>query len=349
MNRAFLEFLSSRLHPLATPEFRKDPIVDRRVIISTDRAQRPLPSEAEIPPAAPTDCPFCAGHERETPPEVFAFRDPQSIANQPGWRVRVIPNKFPALASGGDARLRCDGIYESMAAIGVHEVIIECPQHEKSIASLPHQQVREVVAVYRDRLLALKQDSRLAYGMLFKNVGEAAGASIEHCHAQLIGLPMVPVAVGDELSAGARYFEQHHRCVFCDLLMREQDDQKRIVLNADRFIALEAFASRFSFETWILPRAHHSHFEDMGPAEIDDLANLLMAVLMKLDAALDRPAYNYLIHTAPLNVPTQESYHWHLEILPCFSRVAGFEWGTGCYINPVPPEQAAAFLRETEI
>jgi UDPglucose--hexose-1-phosphate uridylyltransferase len=228
-------------------------------------------------------------------------------------------------------------------------VIIECPQHEKSIANLSEQQIRDIVTVYRDRLLELKRDRRLACGMLFKNVGAAAGASIEHCHAQLIGLPMVPVTVRDELSGGARFFEQHRRCIFCDLLIREQAAQERIVLNSERFVALAPFASRFSFETWILPKTHCSHFENLSPAEIDDLAAILKTVLMKLDAALDRPAYNYLIHTAPLNVSPQDSYHWHLEILPCFSRVAGFEWGTGCYINPVPPEPAAAFLRETEI
>jgi UDPglucose--hexose-1-phosphate uridylyltransferase len=349
MNRAFLEFLSRHLLPLANPQFRKDPIVDRWVIVSTDRAQRPFSSHGDTAPAAKTDCPFCEGNERATPTEAFALRDRQSSPNQSGWQVRVVPNKFPALAALGDANLHNEGTYDSIDGVGAHEVIVECPQHEKSLARLSHQQVSKVVTTYRERLLALKEDRRLAYGMLFKNVGEAAGASIEHCHAQLIGLPMVPVMVRDELAGAAKFLDRHQRCIFCDLLSRELAAKHRIVCTTERFIAVTPFASRFSFETWVLPRTHQSHFEDLEPADIDEFASILKAVLMKLDAGLGRPAYNYFIHTAPLNVPPQESYHWHLEILPCFSRVAGFEWGTGCYINPVPPEQAAAFLRGTEI
>lgn len=331
------------------PELRKDPIIGRWVIIATERAKRPFLPKAEPPPApAPgTLCPFCEGQEDKTPHEVLAYRDRQTAADQRGWRVRVVPNKYPALMVEGELRKRGDGIYDHMNGVGAHEVIIESPKHVESLTALDEENLREMLWVYRDRLVDLKKDNRLLYGMLFKNVGAAAGASLEHTHSQLIVLPIVPISVAEEME-GAKAFHQYRgRCIYCDIIQQEQASAARVVLESPHFLAVCPYAARFPFETWIIPKQHASHYENIHKMEVDDLAYALRTVLQKIESALDKPAYNYVIHTGPWDAQALPHYHWHLEIIPRLTKVAGFEWGTGFYINPVPPEQAAEFLRET--
>jgi UDPglucose--hexose-1-phosphate uridylyltransferase len=337
------------LGSLPMPELRKDPIVGRWVIIATDRAKRPVAPKIEAPAGPPGYCPFCEGQEDKTPHEILAYRDRNTRFNEKGWRVRVVPNKFPALQVEGDLHKRGDGIYDKMNGIGAHEVIIECPFHEITLANLSEENIREVLWVYRDRLVDLKKDPRLVYGMLFKNVGAAAGASLEHTHSQLIVTPIVPINVWEEMSGSLEFFNYRGRCIFCDMVHQELAAEKRIVLDTPHFLSFEPFASRFPFETWILPKHHNSHFENIQKTEVDELGTVLKTILLKLESALDKPAYNYIIHTSPFDSQTLPHYHWHLEIIPRLTRVAGFEWGTGFYINPVPPEQAAGFLRETEV
>jgi UDPglucose--hexose-1-phosphate uridylyltransferase len=331
-------------------ELRKDPILGRWVIIAHERAKRPHDFKVEVPPSdAHEVCPFCEGHEDKTPPEILAYRDPGSRANGPGWRTRVVANRFPALTIEGHLNKRGDGIYDVMEGIGAHEVIIESPAHHKSIASLPPERIREVVWVYRDRLLDLKRDHRLVHGMLFKNVGAAGGASLEHTHSQLIVTPIVPVSVWEEMTGALEFYNYRGRCIYCDIVSQELAGEKRVVYDSSCFTAICPFASRFPFETWIVPKTHSSHFENIPRPAVDDLGHVLHQVLNKLERALDNPAYNYIIHTAPFDHGEMPHYHWHIEVIPRLTKIAGFEWGSGFYINPVPPESAAGFLREVDV
>lgn len=331
------------------PDLRKDPIVGRWVIVAKSRAKRPhnFKSTPQLVPGS--FCPFCEGHEAYTPPEIVAFRPAESAPNGGGWRVRVIPNKFPALEIEGDLNQRGDGIYDMMRGVGAHEVIIESPRHLLSTSNLSEAELIEVLWVYRDRLADLKKDRRLVYGMIFKNVGAAAGASLEHTHSQLIVTPIVPITVREEMAGSAEFHRYRGRCVFCDLVRQELATEKRIVLDSPGFLAVCPFASRFPFETWILPKPHASHFENIQKHGVEELARVMRRVIGNIETALDRPGYNYIIHTAPFDCQELAHYHWHIEIIPRLTQTAGFEWGSGFYINPVPPEDAAAFLRDVEV
>ncbi|MCS7238315.1 MAG: galactose-1-phosphate uridylyltransferase [Thermoguttaceae bacterium] len=330
------------------PDLRKDPIVGRWVIVAKSRARRPHDFDTSPARRPGGFCPFCEGQEDKTPPEIIAYRRPGTPPNGPGWRVRVVPNKFPALEIEGDLNKRGEGIYDMMRGVGAHEVIIESPRHLISTAELSEPELQEVLWAYRDRLTDLKRDRRLVYGMVFKNVGAAAGASLEHTHSQLIVTPIVPINVWEEMTGSLEFYNYRGRCVYCDMIQQELATEKRLVHDSPTFVAFCPFASRFPFETWILPKVHGSHFENIQPAGVEDLASILRTVILKLEAALDRPAYNYILHTAPFDTQELPHYHWHIEIMPSLTRPAGFEWGTGFYINPVPPEEAARFLREVE-
>lgn len=330
-------------------DLRKDPIVGRWVIIAPNRAKRPQNFTSVAPPAEGEYCPFCEGHEEATPHEILAYRNANSRRDQPGWRVRVVPNKFPALGTDEELIKRGDGIYDMMSGVGAHEVIIDCPQHELNISRLSVEHVREILWVYRDRLVDLKKDPRLVHGLIFKNVGAPAGASLEHSHSQLIVTPVVPISVWEEMTGSLEFYNYRGRCIYCDMIQQELATAKRIVLDTPNFVVFCPFASRFPFETWIVPKAHGSHYENIPRQSIEEMGTVLKKTLMKLEEALDHPAYNYIIHTAPFNANELPHYHWHLEIFPRLTRVAGFEWGSGFYINPVQPESAAEFLRDTDI
>ena len=332
-------------------ELRKDPILRRWVIIAPDRANRPTNVPEPEYPNAPGFDPFLEGHESKTPPEITAIREPGTRANNPGWKIRVVPNKFPVLEVERELGKRGDGMYDYMEGIGAHEVFIEAPNFVTSLTQLPEDHIADIIKLYRERLIDLKRDSRLQYGLIFKNKGRDAGATVEHAHSQLIVTPIVPRTVEAELEGSKAHFDYHERCAFCDIIRQDSDDERRIVMKTDRFVALAPYASRFPFETWILPTAHHSHFETTlsGGAEREELAHILKNVLQRLEVSLNNPAYNYMIHTAPLSAPALPHYHWHIEIIPRVVRTAGFEWGSGFYINSVAPETAAEFLRSTRI
>ena len=332
------------------PELRKDPIVGRWVIIAIERAKRPHDFKHQEQSLVETGaCPFCEGHEDKTPPEVVAYRDRGGRPNGPGWRVRVIPNKFPALKIEGNLNKRGEGMYDMMAGVGAHEVIVESPQHHLSMATLPESNIREVLWVYRDRLIDLKRDSRLVHGLIFKNVGPAAGASLEHTHSQLIVTPTVPISVAEEIAGGLEFYNYRGRCIYCDMIQQELATESRIVYDSPHFTAFCPYASRFAFETWIVPKSHSSHYENIPKQGVDDLGGVIRQVLGRLEQALDTPPYNYIIHTAPFDRAEMPHYHWHIEIIPRLTKVAGFEWGSGFYINPTPPEDAARFLREVAL
>ncbi len=332
------------------PELRKDPITGRWVIISTDRAKRPNDFVRESVQIKGTGfCPFCYGNEGKTPPEVLAYGRNGTGKDTPGWTVRVVPNKFPALGIEGDLDREGEGLFDRMNGVGAHEVIIETPDHQKTLATLPEQAVEEVLKAYRARVTDLKNDRRFRYILLFKNHGEAAGASLEHTHSQLIALPIVPKRVREEVDNSKRYYEEKERCIFCDMIKQEVETAVRVIGENDQFIAIAPYAPRFPFETWLLPKKHSSSFELQPDSEYGNLAKLLGNILSRLDVVLDRPAYNYVVHTSPIGEEVNDHYHWHIEMMPKLTKVAGFEWGTGFYINPTPPEEAARFLREAQI
>jgi UDPglucose--hexose-1-phosphate uridylyltransferase len=330
------------------PQLRKDPISERWVIIATERARRPADFVSETTRKTDGFCPFCEGNESNTPPEIIAYRDHGTGPNTPGWRVRVVPNKFPALRVEGDLEKTGDGIYDTMTGIGAHEVIIESPEHEISITALSRDNVQDMLWAYRDRLIDLKRDKRLSYAMIFKNVGAAAGASLEHTHSQLIATPFIPVTVRNEMDGSLKFYNYRGRCIYCDIIAQELHDKERIVIETEHFVALEPYAPRFPFETWIMPKAHTSSFENIQRYGVEDLADILTRTLSKIEKALALPPYNYVLHSGPFDQAELAYYHWHIEIIPRVTKVAGFEWGTGVYINPVPPEDAARFLQEID-
>lgn len=330
------------------PELRRDPVIGRWVIISTERGKRPSDYSKEAEPEMGRFCPFCPGNEDKTPPELLAFGPAGREKNKSGWRVRAVPNKFPALQIEGDINRKGEGMYDKMNGIGAHEVLIETPDHKKEIPDLEDSHVEDILWSYRDRIIDLRKDTRFDYIMIFKNKGAAAGASLSHPHSQLIATPMVPVRVRQEIVGAKQYFDYKERCVYCDMIIQELTQNVRVVTENDHFVAFEPYAPRFPFETWILPKAHDSHFEDLQKSEASSLSKILKKVLGKIKNLLDDPPFNYVIHNAPLKEPPLPHYHWHMEVIPKLSKIAGFEWGTGFYINPTPPEEAAQFLKEVD-
>lgn len=328
------------------PELRKDPITGRWVIISTDRARRPSDFKQEsVVVTGNRFCPFCAGNEDKTPPEVLVYST-DGLRGSSRWSLRVVPNKFPALRVEGDLDRQGEGLYDRMNGVGAHEVVIETPDHMKTLADMEERQVAELIWAFRDRIVDLKKDKRLRFVMLFKNHGEAAGASLEHPHSQIIALPVVPKRVQEEIDGARKYFDFKERCVYCDILRQEVRDGERVVFQTEEFLSICPFAARFPFETWLIPFRHDSHFENIQEREVYNLAWMLKSILRKMDKVLERPAYNLIIHTAPVQEASYSHYHWHVEIIPKLTRVAGFEWGTGLFINPTPPEESARFLRD---
>jgi len=280
-----------------------------------------------------------------TPGEILSIRRHDG-QNAPGWDLRVVPNQFPVLRVEGTLDRQGEGLFDKMNGIGAHEVIIETPRHEESLATMGDAAVEQVLWACRERVQDLKQDRRFRYIIIFKNHGAAAGSSVNHSHSQLIALPIVPREVRDEVDGARAHFQQKERCVFCDVLHQDMGDGRRLIAETADMIALAPYAPRFPFETWILPRRHQSHFEDTARPEIGSLARLLGDILRRMNRALRNPPYNLLIHSAPLAESVTDFYHWHVEIIPKLTKVAGFEWATGFYVNPTPPEEAAQVLRE---
>jgi UDPglucose--hexose-1-phosphate uridylyltransferase len=333
------------------PELRKDPVTGRWVIISTDRAKRPSDfsrERAAIKGAA--FCPFCPGNESKTPQEVLVYRPANDGRhNVDGWNLRVIPNKFPALGIEGDLDRQADGMFDKMNGIGAHEVVIETPEHMETLATMPLKRVENLLWAFRERILDLMRDRRFKYILVFKNHGEAAGASLEHPHSQLIALPILPKQVVEELEGAKRYFANKERCIFCDIVRQETETGIRVAGENQDFVTICPYAPRFPFETWILPKHHEAAFENSPSSAYENLARMLQEILGKAVRVLDDPAYNLVLHSSPVQENTNDYYHWHIEIIPKLTKTAGFEWGTGFYINPTPPEEAARFLREAVV
>ncbi|MCL6612862.1 MAG: galactose-1-phosphate uridylyltransferase [Peptococcaceae bacterium] len=329
-------------------EWRKDPIVDRWVIIATERGKRPFDYKEIVEEKKAGACPLCPGNEGQTPPEIMAFREVGSEKDTPGWWVRVVPNKFPAVMVEAQPFLRQRGIYSVMNGTGAHEVIVESTLHEPGLDSQTEKQVEEVIWAWRDRSLDLRKDPRLKYIQIFKNTGSAAGASLEHTHSQLIATPLVPAEIRQEMEGMREYWIRKGSCVMCDVIRQELAERERVVIDGRHFLVFAPFASRFPFETWLVPKEHQHDFGQIREEQVKDLASALRAVLRKMSVMIKNIPYNMVLHTAPVNCPEDRHYHWHLKILPRLTVMAGFELGTGYYINPTPPELAAHALRETQ-
>ncbi len=330
------------------PELRKDPILGRWIIISRERSKRPTDFLVEKAEVTGGFCPLCPGNESTTPPEVFAFRDGKTTGRDaPGWQVRVVPNKYPALVIEGDLDKEGVGLYDKMNGIGAHEVIVESPNHDEDFAYLKPEDMALVFMAFKSRLNDLLMDSRFQYVMIFKNHGRAAGASLEHSHSQLVALPILPRMIVSELEGSLSYFKYKERCIFCDIIRQEIKQKERVVCQNDDFITITPFAPRTPFEMWILPKQHSSSFRRADDATMYSLSRLFAESLQRLDKCIPNVPYNFVLHTQPLRVDNLEHFHWHFEIVPKLTSIAGFEWGSGFYINPMPPEEAALFLRES--
>jgi UDPglucose--hexose-1-phosphate uridylyltransferase len=236
-----------------------------------------------------------------------------------------------------------------MNGIGAHEVIIETPNHQDSLADMPIKRIEDVLWAYRDRMIDLKKDVRFRYILIFKNHGASAGATLEHSHSQLIALPIIPTSVQEEIEGCRAHYFQKERCIYCDINRQDLSDGDRIVAENPEFLCVTPFAPRFPFEMWILPKRHAGYFEESQKTQFEFLAPILSEALRRMDKVLAKPSYNFILHSSPLHEKTGDFYHWHIEIIPKLTQVAGFEWGTGFYINPVAPEESAKYLREAAL
>ncbi|MCO6457624.1 MAG: DUF4921 family protein [Pirellulaceae bacterium] len=318
---------SATLDQPSSVALRQDPLSGRWVLIAEQRAARPQGFVVTSQTRPGTLCPFCRGHEAETPTSLASYPAAEESPGQvPDWLVRVVPNKYPA--------------------VGSHEVIIESPRHVVSLAELTDDELHWTFIAYRDRLRALASQDDIAYGQVFKNVGPSAGASLEHVHSQLIGLPIVPSGVQRELDHFRQHAQGAGRCLLCELIGNEQADGTRVVEQSGSCLAWCPYASRFPFEVWLAPRQHLTGFEQSSLEVIGDAAMLARRVLARLEACQPKVNYNYYLHTSPLRPRPGDDFHWHLEILPRLTRTAGFEWATEMHINPVAPETAANLLGE---
>ncbi|OIO38176.1 MAG: hypothetical protein AUJ72_02975 [Candidatus Omnitrophica bacterium CG1_02_46_14] len=338
------------------PELRRDPVVGYWTIISTERSRRPVEVKS-IENIPERHCPFCEHRETETTKEVFALRKNGGPSDGPGWQVRAIKSKKPILSPDSVFDRFGRGIYDLMEGVGTHEIIIEHPEHKHSLDELSVEEIKWVIETYAQRLGELEKDPRFKYALLFKNHGLISGSAkdlVRHTRSQLIATPITPKRVKEELISAKNYFERRERCVFCDILRQELEDKSRIVSQNKTFFAYCPFASRAPFEIGILPKKHGADFGKLDPRDFEDLAVILKECLTKIKILLDDPPYNMILHTAPFRHKRKEGYwktidedyHWSLQISPRLAHDAGFEWGTGIYINPTPPEDAAQLLKE---
>jgi UDPglucose--hexose-1-phosphate uridylyltransferase len=284
-----------------------------------------------------------------TPPEIFALRRPGTAANGPGWEVRVIPSISPLLQIEGNIDRHGHGMYDLMNARGAHEIVINTPRHQHEY-ELSTEQIVKGVNVTMDRITDLERDPGIKYALAFRNYGEAAGGGDNsHARMQIIGTPVNLKRVKEELAGSKRYYDYRDRCIYCDIIRQELASGRRVMAESKRFVAIAPFAARFPFETWILPKEHSCDFYRTDRSAIPDFAELTQSVFLKIKKAIGDFPFNFVLHAAPFRRDVhkkgywetiERDYHWHYELLPILTRVAGFEWGTAFYINPLKPEDA---------
>ena len=324
------------------PELRRDPITGNWVVISTERARRP--DYFRKPKAERPECPFCYGNESMTPPETLAYRPEGGEPNSPGWSVRVVPNRYPVFAPDGPLRPSGSDLYYSARSVGAHEVIIHSPDHEKSLAQMSVDQAALVLRAYKDRYLHFKAQKEISFIEIIVNHGRDAGASLEHPHSQLFAMPMIPPTMEEQLAGSNDYALRTGGCIYCHMIESEMKLGTRVISKDDDFIAIAPYASRLPFESWILPLRHEPFFEKIDGEDMRSLAAMLIKILGRYAEVLNNPSYNLFLHTTPCKIE-DGSFHWHIEIIPKLTAIAGFEFGTGMLINVTTPEDAASYMR----
>ena len=339
-------------------ELRKDYLLDRWVVIATERSRRPTDLAKPKPEATKTIvCPLCPGNENLTPPAIMLYqkedgkikknKDPITGERARNWLVRVIPNLYPAFSPPkhpGEEKQIIESDY-LWNALGHHEVMVESPNHDEHPAYAELPQLELVIRAYIERFKALSLKSYVKNVSIFRNYGVEAGASLSHAHSQIIATPMVPTTVRDEQKASKAFHEDHGKCIFCDIIEGETKGP-RLISEDGNFVVLAPYASINPLEFWILPKRHAPNIQNLTAPEITDFAKTLKVSLKALKDVVNDPPYNYGIHQT-INLEAQDSYHWHLEVYPKLTTWAGFEKSTGCYINTVTPETAAESFRKT--
>jgi UDPglucose--hexose-1-phosphate uridylyltransferase len=328
-------------------ELRRDPVTGRTVIIAPERIAGLRPWTPTPTHAMDDDlCPFCPGHEHLTGHELLAWRASDRASTAPQWRVRVVPNRLPALRVESHYAEPADGLLQALGGLGAHEVIIESPEHRAEWWSMTPEDIRLVLWAWRERMRDLRRDFRLKTFLVAKNVGAAAGATFDHAHSQLLAFPFVPLHLDDEFVGARTRYETTGRCVFCALLDEELHRGVRVVGQDEYVVALAPFASRVPFETWVLPRRHAASYEDTSDADLAHVAARVRDVIRRLASALRWPPFSVLLHTAPAGESV--SFHWHLEVVPRLTAVNGLAWDGGIHINPVSPEEATRVMRDAD-
>jgi UDPglucose--hexose-1-phosphate uridylyltransferase len=330
------------------PELRFNLVTRDWVIIAPERAKRPedfiKKEESEkLLPSYKDSCPFCPGNEHLTPPETFR------VGTNETWRVRSIPNKFSALVREGPLERRISGIKRVMAGVGLHDVIIETPFHNTPPALLSPGGFHDLIRSYKYMYQLFYQDPRIKMVILFKNHGTWAGTSLEHPHSQIVGTPVIPPQIGYRIEESKRYIEETGECLFCKVASDELKDRERIILETDHFISFVPFAALSPFHIWIFPKRHMASLESISDMELEDLSRVLREVLQRLYFGLENPDYNLVLRSIPDPLGHNEFFHFYFVIVPRITKVAGFELGSGMYINTQSPERDAAFLREVNI
>lgn len=319
--------------------FRKDPFGPAWVLISPERGLEPSDFGSVGRPVGPS--PLSPGNEEEFT-EILALRPSSSGRGSPDWRARVIEHPAALLEPGEPAFLG-RGPFRYAEGRGRQEIIVEHPDSAMTLDRMPPEHLVEVLRLYRDRLALLAGSAGIRHVQLTRSEGEAAGALYAHPHAVVLGVPIASRWVEEEFDVARAYHEAAGSCIFCDVIREELAERERVVTFNDAFVALAPFAAKTPFETWILPRRHSATFSSVTGNALPELADLLQTVLRAINSALDHPPFNLLMHTLPA---PDDSYHWHIEILPRLTRQAGFDWSKGFYVNPTPPEDAVRFLRE---
>jgi len=330
-------------------ELRQNMATKEWVIIANERAKRPdqyiadhshatTEMQAEFDP----DCPFCPGNEE-------LDLGVEQLPPTGDWKTRVVYNKYPALSREGDPARTFDGVHRRISGVGHHEIMVEHPLHNKTLALMTPDEIKLVLETFYSRGWSIRRDSRIEQIVYFKNHGERAGASLKHPHSQIIGLPVVLTNIRHRIEEARRYFDDNGKCVFCTMMADELDKKERLVAVNDHFVAFILYAAPSPFHIWILPRQHSVSFLYSQPDEITALSEMLWLVLRKLYVGLHDPAYNLIIRSAPVKEISNDYLHWYVTIIPRLSRTAGFEMGSGMFINPALPEESAAFLSNIEV
>lgn len=329
------------------PELRLNLVTREWVIIATERAKRPVDfidrRDRRSALQHLTTCPFCPGNERRTPMEHFRLSENGS------WRIRVVANRYPALAAEGDRKRTIESFKRSVTGVGRHEIIIESPSHNLNIPSFDLKHIEELIQIYKGRFIEAHSDPRVEHVIIFKNHGEGAGTSLEHPHTQLVAVPVVPIQFRDRVQSMMYFFDDTGECLLCSIIKKEREEKVRVILETEHFITFIPYAALSPFHTWIFPKRHSASFSEITEDEINEMAYHIKTLLAKFQSGLEDPDYNYVIRSSRPSDAANEYCHWYMSVVPRITKAAGFELGSGMYINTALPEESAGFLRSIQV